>query len=372
MSSFYSILIAIVAIIMLSVITAVFYLKQPLFGQNPSGVHLEKIQQSANYRDGKFRNLIEKPVMAEGYGVFSEIYQMYFKRVANREPKDVIPSIKTDLKNLNPNRNVIVWFGHSTVFLQLNGKTFLLDPVMSGKASPLPWGIKAYKGTDIYTVDDLPNIDYVLISHDHYDHLDYETMLKLKEKVSYVVSGLGVGAHLQAWGYREDKLIERDWGQVVNLEDGVKIYLETAHHDSGRALKGAQNLWASYVIESGDKKIFYSGDGGYGEHFARIGQKFGGFDWAIMENGQYDLAWQSIHCLPDQVAKATVDLQAKNMLPVHHSKFTLAKHAWSEPIEKIYEYSQGKVYRLATPMIGEEVNLDDQQQQFTQWWKNVL
>jgi len=354
-------------VLIILIIIGFLYMQHSKFGRNPTGDRFELVKQSPNYKDGKFRNLIDKPGMTEGSNIVAEVYKTFFKTILNREPIDIIPSTKTDLQSLDLNNDVIVWFGHSTIYMQLHGKKFLIDPVMSGKASPLPWGTRAYKGTDIYTVDDLPEIDYVLISHDHYDHLDYETILKLKDRTKYIVLGLGVGEHFESWGYPKEKLIEKHWGDKVELGDGITIITETSHHGSGRALAGSKNLWVSFIIQSPERKIFYSGDGCYDKHFADIGKKYGPFDWALMENGQYDPAWHSVHCHPDEVAKATEELGARNMIPVHHSKFSLAKHAWYEPITSISAYSQNRNYRLATPMIGELVQLDNEQQSFKQW-----
>lgn len=357
--------------ILLLIIGGYFYLQHPMFGQKPTGERLAQIQQSSHYQKGKFRNLIEKPDLTEGANIVAEVYKTFFKTIPDREPTHPLPSIKTDLKALDPQKDVLVWFGHSSVYMQLHGKKFLIDPVMSGKASPFPWGTRAYKGTDIYSVDDLPDIDYLLISHDHYDHLDYETILKLKNKVKFVVTGLGVGQHFEYWGYSKDKLIEKDWGDKVELGDGISIITETSHHGSGRAIGNAKNLWVSFIIQTPERKIFYTGDGGYDQHFAALGQKYGPFDWALMENGQYDPAWHSVHSHPDEVARAAEELGVRNMIPVHHSKFSLAKHAWYEPITRISEYSKNRSYRLVTPMIGELVELDNEQQIFQQWWKNV-
>lgn len=358
-------------ILVLITLTGFLSMQHPIFGKNPSGQRLENVQNSVHYQNGKFRNLIEKPGMTEGSNILSEVYKTFFKTIPNREPIDPIPSVKTDLKALNPKQDALVWFGHSTIFIQLQGKKFLIDPVLSGKASPFPWGTRAYKGTDIYTIEDLPEIDYLLISHDHYDHLDYETILKLKDKVKFVVTGLGVGEHFEYWGYPKEKLIEKDWGDKIEFGNGISIITETSHHGSGRALGGGKNLWVSFIIQSPERKIFYTGDGGYDQHFSGIGKKYGPFDWALMENGQYDPAWHSVHCHPDEVAQATEELSARNMIPVHHSKFSLAKHAWFEPITRISQYSKDRNYRLATPMIGELVELDNDQQLFKEWWKNV-
>lgn len=358
-------------LIVLLLATTFIYMQQPQFGKAPSGERLARIEKSTHYSNGRFRNRVERPTISEGYSITGEIYKTLFKSYPRRSPIDSLPSAKTNLLQLTPENDLVVWFGHSSIFMQTNGKRILVDPSFSGKASPLPWGVRAYKGSNIYSVKDMPSIDYLLISHDHYDHLDYETMVALKDKVKYVVCGLGVGAHLERWGYATSQILERDWYEKVDIDSGLTIYTEPTHHDSGRGFARGKSLWLSYLIQTPDMKIYVSGDGGYDGRFAEIHKKYGAVDWAIMENGQYDKAWQSVHQLPEEVLQATLDLQAKHLLTVHHSKFTLGKHAWDEPLIKITELSKAQSYRLATPMIGEVVHLKDSAQVFKEWWKGV-
>lgn len=347
------------------------FLRQPQFGALPKSERLRSVKKSPNYKDGRFRNIVERPTIAEGYSIWNEIYKTLFKSYPRLEPIDSLPSIKTNLKAIPSDSNVIVWFGHSSFFLQVDSVKILVDPVFSGRASPLPLGGKAYKGSDIYTVQDMPDIDYLLLSHDHYDHLDYETAKALQSKVKYVICGLGAGAHYARWNYKETQILEKDWGDKVEVKRGFAIYTESTHHESGRVFKRGQSLWLSFFIQSPALKIYYSGDGGYDDRFIKIAKKFGGVDWAIMECGQYNKAWQSVHCLPEEVALATTELKAKNLLPVHHSKFKLAKHPWDEPLEQINQLSQSKPYKLATPMIGEVIYLKDSTQVFERWWKDI-
>lgn len=352
-------------------IAGYFYMRQPQFGALPGGERLERIKKSSHYIDGKFRNIVERPIITKGYSMAGQLYEAIFKTYPRREPASPLPSVKTDLKTLPPDSNLLVWFGHSSFFMQVDGIKILVDPVFSGKASPLPGGVKAYAGTDVYNTDDMPEIDYMLMSHDHYDHLDYETTLALKTKVKHVICGLGVGAHYERWGYTRQQIIELDWGENVNVKPGFTIYTEDTHHNCARGFTRDQALWVSFFIQSPSLKIYYSGDGGRDDRFKNFNQKFGAVDWAIMECGQYNKAWQSVHELPEEVAESTVELQAKYLLPVHHSKFTLAKHTWDEPLEEITRHSQSKPYRLVTPMIGEAVRLNDSTQQFNQWWKGL-
>lgn len=352
-------------------VVAFFYMKQAKFGKLANGERLERIQRSPNYKNGKFVNKIIKPTITEGFSMTSLLYQTLFKKFERRFPTDTLPTIKTDLKALPLDSNLVVWFGHSSIYMQLNGKRFLMDPVFSGSASPLPNSVKAFKGVDIYSVEDFPEIDFLIISHDHYDHLDYKTILELKPKVKQVVCGLGVGAHFEHWGYDNKRIIEKDWYEQVNISPGFVLHTFPTHHDGGRSLKRSQSLWLSFVFETPSMKVFYSGDGGYDPVFKEIGQKFGTIDFALMECGQYNIAWQSVHKLPEEVKQATLDINAKRMLPVHHSKFSLAQHPWDEPIIKMTELAEGAPYTLATPIIGEVLYLNNPSQTFKQWWKGI-
>ncbi len=313
-------------------------LKHPKFGRIPRGERLERIKKSPNFRDGIFQNLNVTPQLAEDAKFTEMMKNMFVSK--DRRPKGKIPSIKTDLNQLPPNENILVWFGHSSYFMQIDGKTFLVDPVFSGNASPFSFSIKAFEGADVYTVEDLPEIDYMVITHDHWDHLDYKTIVKLKSKVKKIITGLGPGEHLEYWGYKKEQLIEKDWFESEILEKGFKVSVTPARHFSGRGFKHKRTLWSSFVLETPTQKIFIGGDGGYDEHFTEIGEKFGGFDLAILECGQYNKNWKYIHMLPDQTLQAGIDLKAKRLFPVHNSKFALAYHTWDEPLKNNYSTKQ--------------------------------
>ncbi|WP_295125312.1 MBL fold metallo-hydrolase [uncultured Chitinophaga sp.] len=345
------------------------YMQQAKFGAAPSGKRLTQIATSPEYRSGKFHNTVERPSLAEGHTFWGELNDYFFGKHPRRSPRAQVPSIKTDLSSIPRDSNVVIWLGHSTCFIQADGIRFLTDPSLSGNASPIPGTVPAFRGANIYSPDDIPDIDYVLVSHDHYDHFDYETMRNLRGRVKHVVCGLGIGAHLERWHYSPEQIIERDWHQQAVSGNGVLIYTEEAAHFSGRTFIQDRALWVSFVIQTPSTRIFYSGDGGYGKHFATIGAKYGPFDLALMECGQYDKAWHYVHLLPEEVVKASVDVKAKQVLPVHNSKFQLAKHPWDEPLEKMLALSAGKPYRLATPMIGEPFKIGDTTHRFTQWWK---
>jgi len=342
----------------------------PVFGVKAKGERLERMQASPNYQNGAFQNKTYTPTFTEGHSMSKVMFNFIFKKGENTKPSLPIPSVKTDLINL-PTGDWLVWFGHSSYFFQTDGVRFLVDPVFSENASPIPGSTKAFEGSNEYVVSDLPDIDYLIISHDHYDHLDYETVKELKGKVKKVICGLGVGAHIEKWGYDKASIIEMDWDSQIEPKLGIKIYGLTSRHFSGRTLKRNSTLWMSFLLETASKKIYIGGDSGYDSHFKEIGDQHGPIDFAILENGQYNEAWKAIHFLPGENLQAAKDLKAERIMPVHSGKFSLAMHDWDEPLSEMVRLNQKFGLSLATPKIGELVNLNDKEQIFSEWWRDV-
>ncbi|WP_394774999.1 MBL fold metallo-hydrolase [Flavobacterium sp.] len=363
----------IITILILLFALLIYVFTHPRYGKRPSGERLALIQKSPQYKNGKFENEHFTPELAEGYGYFNVISEFLFKKVNRKIPIDIIPSIKTNLHELALDQDILVWFGHSSYYIQLSGKRFLIDPVFSGNASPIYGTTKAFKGTDIYTANDIPEIDYLLITHDHYDHLDYKTIMELKPKIKKIICALGVGSHFEFWKFPKEIIIEKDWHEKIELDQNLTLYTTPSRHFSGRSTKRCNTLWTSFVLETKDFKMYLGGDSGYDTHFAEIGQKFGPFDIALIDNGQYNPAWKYIHNLSEDVIKAMKDLKAKRVFPVHSSKFALALHAWDEPLIKVTELnaSSENTIPLITPMIGELVELRNEKQAFKQWWKGI-
>lgn len=328
----------------------------------------EKMQQSKNFRNGKFHNLNNTPALTEGYGYFKVLYEFFFTKVEGKRPLHALPSVKTNLLTLNTDEDILVWFGHSSYFMQIDGKKFLVDPVFSGSASPIRGSNTSFAGADVYTVQDLPAVDYLIITHDHYDHADYRTLIQLPSKTGKVICGLGVGRYLEEWGFSPEQILEQDWNEKVDLTEGFKAYIKPARHFSGRGMIRNNTLWMSVLLQTPTMKLYIGGDSGYDTHFAEIGREFGEIDLAILENGQYDLKWKYIHMLPNEVLEAGKDLKAKRILPVHSAKFAMANHAWNEPLKRITALNKHTGLKLITPMIGEAVRLKDLNQQFTNWW----
>ncbi|MGC3947351.1 MAG: MBL fold metallo-hydrolase [Chryseolinea sp.] len=364
------IVITILAIAAVLTLITVFYMRQDKFGKAPENNRLARMQKSPHFKDGKFQNLSVTPELTEGNTLWGVTYKQFFEAAPRRRPVDVIPSVKSNLLNIPIDSNYLVWFGHSSYLIQIDGKRILVDPVFSGNASPVPYTNTSFKGTDIFTANDLPEIDYLFISHDHYDHVDYETLLALKPKVKKVICGLGVGAHFEQWGYDPAVLDERDWYETIELGDGFKVFTEPARHFSGRGFTRNNTLWMSYVVQAPSMKFYIGGDSGYDTHYAEIGSKHGPIDLAMLDNGQYNAAWQYIHNLPREVVQAAKDLRAKRLFPVHSSKFMMANHPWDEPLKQVTELNSGNI-PLVTPVIGEVVDLNDTTRQFKPWWVGI-
>lgn len=366
--------IAILVLTVLLGLAAFLFLQQPRFGKMPSGERLARIKQSPHYANGQFHNLVPRPDLTEGVSKFSIYWDFFFAPKVRTEPAGRIPSMKTNLLNLDSSEDMLVWFGHSSYFMQIDGKKLLVDPVLGAWAAPVSFMVRAFEGTNRYSADDLPEIDYLFVTHDHWDHLDYETILALKNKVGKIFCGLGVGEHLEYWGVDPEKIIETDWGETTRLDNGFTVHTMNTHHFSGRDLRRDRTLWVSYVLETDTGKFYFGGDSGYGPHFAEIGKRFGPFDLVILENGQYNKNWKYSHMQPEEVLQAAKDLQAQSLFPVHSGKFVISMHPWDEPLRRITSLNKKNAQsgsRLLTPLIGEAVKLKDSSQVFTSWWENV-
>ena len=343
----------------------------PKFGKHPEGERLERVLRSPNQTDGVFHNQIETPQLAEGHTTFSVLFSSAFGKKVRPSPMGQVPSVKTDLKALDPGRDTVVWLGHSSFFMILGGSRILIDPVFSEYAAPFSSFNKAFPGTVVYAAKDMPEIDYLLITHDHWDHLDHPAVTALEPRVGRAICGLGVGAHLEYWGYPKEKIIEGDWYEAIPLREDLTVHVLPARHFSGRFLARNRTLWVGFALVTPARRIFISGDSGYGPHFTEIGERFGDFDLAILENGQYDDRWPHIHMFPEQTAQAAVDLHAKAVLPDHSGKFSMARHSWDEPLKRLAEASRDRPYRLLTPMIGDPVFPDEEGQTFPPWWEGL-
>jgi L-ascorbate metabolism protein UlaG (beta-lactamase superfamily) len=353
------IMIALLILIGIFTLATFLFLQQASFGASPSGSRLERIKRSKQYADGAFQNQSETPTLTGGGTYFGVMVDFLFTKYERKSPDFVLPSIKRDLSKVPSDKPELTWFGHSSYLLQVNGLNILVDPVFSGRTSPVSWaGTKAFDGADVYKAEDMPRIDVMVISHDHYDHLDYETILKLKDRVGLFVTSLGVGAHLEYWGVPAEKIKELDWWETAEVKPGFWFTAAPARHFSGRGIVRNKTLWSSFIFKTADYSIYLGGDSGYDKHFAKIGAEYGPFDLAILENGQYNVFWSNIHMMPEETAQAAMELKAKVLFPVHWGKFALATHDWDEPIGRVLKKAKSLNLKVITPIIGEQVILD--------------
>lgn len=317
-------------------LSVILVLNHPAFGRLPRGERQKRIEHSPNYRDGQFVNKELTLFMTSS----KSRWRIMWDNLTEKKPENLTPSagmlaVKTDLKQLDLSKDAIVWFGHSSYLLINGGRKVLVDPVLT-TGFPASLMMKPFKGTDVYSPEDIPEVDYLIITHDHYDHLDYGTVKAIRDRVGKVICPLGVGEHFEFWGYPAEKIVEMDWNEVYAPDDGFKVTCLPARHFSGRFLRQNPTLWASFMIE-GHSTVYIGGDSGYGTHFAEIGKRYPQIDLAVLENGQYNEDWRYIHTLPAQLPMAIHDLDAAATLSVHNSKFALSRHAWDEPVRKIEE-----------------------------------
>jgi L-ascorbate metabolism protein UlaG (beta-lactamase superfamily) len=339
------------------------------FGRLPEGERLERIERSPNYRDGQFQNKTPVPIEEDApkKSKLASLISFAFRDTENLAPETDLPSVKTDLHNLDRNQDILVWLGHSSLFLQIDGIRFLFDPVLIQAAPFSPFN-KPFKGTDIFKPEDIPDIDYLVITHDHWDHLDYDTVKELQGRTKEIICGLGVGEHFEYWGFDTNHIVELDWTETAFLQEGFVIQCFPARHFSGRGLSGNKSLWVSYMLHTPTMNIYISGDSGYDTHFAEIGRTEN-IDLAIVENGQYNEDWKYIHLMPDDLVQAVKDLGAARFFTVHNSKYALSMHSWDEPLINISRAAERDNLNLITPMIGEPVFLKDAAQVFRKWWE---
>ena len=343
-----------------------------MFWADPSWDRLAKIEQSPNYHDGQFWNLTETPMMTPDENGENDTSILSWLKwdTGRRYPSQEIPSVKTDLKSLPKDQNTLVRLWHSAHFMILDGETYLIDPTLV-TGSPVWFVNKPFTWTTIYQPEDIPEIDYLIITHDHYDHLDYFTMKEIKDKIWKVITSLWVWAHFERWGFDEDDIIEMDRYDESDFDDNIKITCLPARHYSWR-LKQNKTLRSSFMLETPTKTIYIWWDSWYDKFFKEIWEKRPNIDLAVIENGQYDMQRKYIHMLPDDVIQAIKDLNAKKVLTVHNSKYAMANHDWDEPMIALDERLQKEeIKSWISPIIWEIVELDNNNQKFTKWRENL-
>jgi len=340
----------------------------PQFGAGSKDVSLDRIRKSPNFLNGAFKNS-EKTLQNTGFK-WSTIPK-FFNDGNNKIPSKELPIEKLTKSYFEnePKQPRITWFGHSATFIEMEGLNIFIDPMLGDVPAPSPFlGSKRFQKELPIAIDSLPKIDVVLISHDHYDHLDYGSIVKLKDKVDEFYVPLGIKAHLTSWGVDATKITEFDWWENINFK-GVEFISAPARHFSGRGITNRNStLWCSWVLKSDNSNIFFSGDSGYGKHFKEIGEKYGPFDFAMVECGQYNEQWSQIHMTPEETIQASIDVQSKLIMPIHWGSFKLALHTWDDPIIRATKKAKELNVKITTPKIGEAIVLNGDKFPSEDWW----
>ncbi len=362
----------VLSIVVIGAVATIMFFNHPKFGREvkEGSERAKRMAASPNYRDGAFHNLEPippAPPTTEKENRWVTLYKMFINPSEATRPRGGVASVKVDIKSITRNNDLLLWLGHATYFLQYDGVRIVTDPVLVN-SSPVSFINKPFKGTDIYTPDDLPELDYVIITHDHWDHLDYHTIKEIKGRTNKFIVPLGIGEHLEYWGVESDKIVELDWYQDAVLQNNFKITSLPSRHYSGRKFKKDGTLWCGYMLQIDNINLYLSGDGGYGSHIADIASRFPQIDWAILENGQYDNQWRYIHFVPEDLLTVIEELKPQRFVTSHNSKYAMARHDWDNPLKTIYDASKLKNYNYFYPQIGETVNLRDTVWSGEKWW----
>jgi L-ascorbate metabolism protein UlaG (beta-lactamase superfamily) len=361
------------ALVVLVVAIGAFVLSMPPFGGKLTGDRLARARANPQYQNGVFVNPLP-PAAYRAADVWPLISGQFFGDEV-REPPSAIPVIAVAPDSLKsapaPSGLRAFWIGHASVFVEVDGLRLLVDPIFSDYASPFDIGPKRFHPPPIL-LKDLPLIDAVLFTHDHYDHLDMRTVQQLASRGTAFFVPLGIGAHLQAWGVPAAQVNELEWWKEEALK-GVRIVSTPSRHYSGRGLTDRNaTLWGSWSVIGPQHRFYVSGDTGYSDHFRAIGERFGPFDLSFIKVGAYGpgAPWLDIHMSPEDAVRAHRDVRARRLFPVHWGTFNLAFHAWDEPIKRTLAAARESQAEVLTPRIGEIVDAD---RPFASnpWWESV-
>lgn len=337
------------------------------FGKRPSKKdRLNYASRAKNFKHNKFYNE-------------NKYRRIYIKAKKNNylSIKDNIPTDKIITKTpkilKNPDDEIltITWLGHSSIFFQMHGMNILIDPVLSNHASPFPFpSMRRFSALPI-KINDFDKIDIVVITHDHYDHLDYKTIKKIDKKVTRYIVPLGVEKHLERWKIKKEKIISLAWWEEIRI-NGLLVACTPARHSSFRNFinDSYKTLWSSWVFIDEYHKIFESGDTGFDSHFEKISKKYGDFDLAVLEAGQYNEKWRATHMTPEESVKAGMILKAKMIMPIHWGTFSLADHPWDDPVERFTNKADKENIKWIVPKIGETIAYGHDLYQ-SKWWTNL-
>lgn len=346
------------------------YLKQ--FGGKITDEDKARYSQSKYWDGDKFQNL-EETTLSFDLHKLPEFFRKQMCEKEDREPNSPLPIFPFDeAAFLSESEKVkFIWYGHAVILMRLSGKTIMIDPMMGPNAAPIsPVSVKRFSEGTLDIIDDLPEIDVLMMTHDHYDHLDMDSIIRLIPKVKAYHVALGVKRHLVRWGVDPTKIVEYDWWQQQEVHD-IQITYTPTRHFSGRGLTDrAKSLWGGWVLKTEIESIYFSGDGGYGDHFKEVGERLGPFDLGIMECGQYNDNWYMIHMNPEESIQAAIDAKVQVAMPFHWAGFALAQHTWYGPADRFYAAAAEHGVRHFSPRLGELVDDFDHYPTY-KWWEEI-
>jgi L-ascorbate metabolism protein UlaG (beta-lactamase superfamily) len=333
---------------------------------------IKRLQASPQYNDGEFVNPIDVPIMADG-STWEYIKKRFFADRVDPEPAGELPLKRiqrNDWAKLEKENFDFAWLGHSSILIVVDGKTVLVEPVLEERASPYTWiGPKRFHPAPV-TVEELPPIDVVLITHDHYDHLEEPTIKRLNRKTSSFLVPLGIGELLEEWGIPPEKIVELDWWEHHKVGSLHFTATPAVHYARRGLFDGNERLWCSWSVHGRNRRLFISGDSGYFDGFKNIGEKLGPFDVTFLKIGSYDEMWKQIHMLPEEAVQQHQDLRGGILVPLHWATFDLGLHPWYEPIERTLTAARKTDVQTITPIIGEQVSINRLPED-NPWWRNV-
>ena len=338
----------------------------PQFGAGLQEMKKDNYEGTQAWKMGRFRNLDKTRLQEDFRSLMGDLYG--YLKAKNTQPSAPLPvAVANELDRADPQHDYITWYGHSALRIETGGKTILIDPMLGEWVAPVPFLGHRFPYKNYHPLQQIGHIDLVLYSHDHYDHLDFDTLMAIKDRTHGFLVPLGMGAHLRTWGIEPERITEIDWWQTVELE-GIKFTATPARHFSGRSPSTRnKTLWCGFAIETSQHRIYFGGDSGYGRHFREIGERLGPFDLTMLDSGQYHDRWKNVHMQPEEALQAHQELGGKQLLPIHWGGFSPSDLPWFDPVERIVAADAGQC--VITPMIGQRVAVGDQTSCRDRWWE---
>ncbi len=340
----------------------------PQFGAGLDTMREDDYRESVAWKMGRFRNLDKTPLKEDFRSLMGDL--IGYIQAKQTQPTAPLPVAVTEsLFQPDPALDYLTWYGHSALRLETGGQTILLDPMLGEWVAPVPFLGHRFPYKDYHPLEGISTIDLIVFSHDHYDHLDYDTLLAVRDRTRAYLVPLGLGAHLRSWGIPADRITELDWWESATIE-GITYTATPARHFSGRSVATRnKTLWCSFVIQTAGHKLYFGGDSGYGRHFPEIGRRYGPFDLTMLDSGQYHKRWKNVHMHPEESLHAHHDLGGKWLLPIHWGGFSLSDHPWFDPIERINRADTSD--QVISPMIGQRFLISEAGQFRAAWWKLI-